>query len=594
MQKRNPPANQAKAARDDAWKKIAAHPIFGPLQHHARIIDSRQSLCPIDGWLVVTTNGFIHVHPTRRAEIDEWVALFAHALLHLGLGHLEKRPNEHEWNAACDCVVTRFLIELKIGRLPQDLRGDLQIGQRDELALYKEFCTHGIPPDLAEWGTAGSNHADMLYAEIKTDWQGRSTNWTHIFSAGILNAVDDAVRIAGGHERLKHRDAPAESARQWFINSYPLLGALAAAFKIISDNVLCARLEISVAAVDTYDRVIYINPAAGLDPQELRFVMAHELLHVGLRHDIRRQGRDPYLWNVACDYVINGWLIEMGLGILPRVGGLYDPELKGLGAEGVYDRIVTDLRRYRRLATLRGIGACDIIESRDRDWWNSADGADLDDFYRGCLSQGLEYHSSDRGLLPKGLIEEIRALLQPPIPWDVKLARWFDHHFATLEKHRSYSRVSRRQSATPDIPRPRYTHADDAMLGRTFGVILDTSGSMKPETLAKALGAIASYSASRDVPLVRIIFCDAAPYDAGYMSPDAIAGNVRVQGRGGTILQSAVELLERAPDFPKDGPILLITDGKCDRLRISRPHAFLMPQGASLPFLPIGEMFYIP
>jgi hypothetical protein len=43
--------------------------------------------------------------------------------------------------------------------------------------------------------------------------------------------------------------------------------------------------------------------------------------------DIERLGRDPYLWNVACDYVINGWLVEMGLGELPKVGAIYDPEV---------------------------------------------------------------------------------------------------------------------------------------------------------------------------------------------------------------------------------------------------------------------------
>jgi predicted metal-dependent peptidase len=37
----------------------------------------------------------------------------------------------------------------------------------------------------------------------------------------------------------------------------------------------------------------------------MKFVMAHEFLHVGLRHDERQQGRDPFLWNVACDYAIN-------------------------------------------------------------------------------------------------------------------------------------------------------------------------------------------------------------------------------------------------------------------------------------------------
>jgi len=31
--------------------------------------------------------------------------------------------------------------------------------------------------------------------------------------------------------------------------------------------------------------------------------------------------------------------------------------------------------------------------------------------------------------------------------------------------------------------------------------------------LAKALGAIASYSISRDVPLARVVFCDALPYE---------------------------------------------------------------------------------
>ncbi|HUO10888.1 MAG TPA: peptidase [Phycisphaerae bacterium] len=593
MSKRKEQVNESKKCRDAAWAKIGAHPIFAPLHYHARLVDRPGNLCSSDGWAVVTTNGFVHVHPTRRAEVEEWVYVFAHALLHLGLGHLQRRPHEREWNAACDCVAARFLADFKIGRPPEELRGELRVGQRDESALYREFCDVGIPDELRDWGTAGPGHADMAFAEKPINWRG-FTDWGKIFSAGLTNAVDDAVREAGGHGKKTHASTPAEEARQWFINHYPLLGALAARFKIVSDNVICARLDISVAAIDEYMHTIYINPAAGLDPQELRFVMAHELLHVGLRHEARRQGREPYLWNVACDYVINGWLIEMGLGVLPRVGGLHDSELKGLGAEAVYDRIVTDIRRYRRLATLRSVGASDMIDSATPGWWESSDGMDVDTFCRRCLSQGLEYHRrEDRGYLPLGLVEEIRALLQPPIGWDVQLARWFDHHFPSVEKRRSYARVSRRQSATPEIPRPRYVVGDNALEGRTFGVILDTSGSMNPETLAKALGAIASYSVSRDVPLARILFCDAVPYDAGYMAPDAIADRVQLKGRGGTVLQPAIDLLERAEDFPKDGPLLIITDGKCDRLRVPREHAFLMPQGAVLPFVPVGEVFHI-
>jgi hypothetical protein len=50
-------------------------------------------------------------------------------------------------------------------------------------------------------------------------------------------------------------------------------------------------------------------------------------------------------------------------------------------------------------------------------------------------------------------------------------------------------------------------------------------------------------------------------------------------------------VLERASDFPDDGPILVITDGLIDVLRIRRTHAFLIPAGVSLPFRPIGPVF---
>jgi predicted metal-dependent peptidase len=290
--------------------------------------------------------------------------------------------------------------------------------------------------------------------------------------------------------------------------------------------------------------------------------------------------------------VVNGWLVEMGVGVMPSVGLLYDPELKGLSAESVYDRVVTDMRRYRKLATLRGAGLGEMLGSPD--WRESHEAVDLDEFYRRALGQGLEYHQVEgRGYLPAGLIEEIRALNQPPIPWDVELAQWFDDYFDPLEKLRSYARPSRRQSASLDIPRPRYVPKAGAEDGRTFGVILDTSGSMDRALLAKALGAIASYSMARDVPAVRVVFCDAVTYDQGYMPPEAIADRVKVRGRGGTVLQPAIELLQQAEDFPKDGPLLIITDGLCDRLHVRRSHAFLVPRGRQLPFVPKGPVFRI-
>ncbi len=524
--------------------------------------------------------------------------MLAHCLLHLGFEHFRERGDPRAWNAACDYFVARFLADLKLGRPPATLPVFGQAPARDEESLYEQFREAGIPDHLVGYGTAGPKASDMIYQPPRpvSQLRVRKKLWAEWFSEGIAMAVSQAVEVAAGNlARLSggwQLRTNVQRARSWFISSYPLLGALAGAFELVEDAQVCIRLGISVAAVDAESKEVYVNPAAGLTLDEARFVIAHELLHVGLRHDARRRGRDRFLWNVACDYVINGWLAEMQVGDIPRFGGLHDEDLKGLSAEAVYDLVVTDLRRGRKLATLAGYGRCDILEPRTPDWWAACAGISLDDFYRSCLMRGLSYHEKEgRGFLPAGLVEEIRALNQPAIPWEVELSQWFDGYFSPLEKRRTYARPSRRQSATPDIPRPRWVPIEGAEDGRTFGVVLDTSGSMDRTLLAKALGAVASYAISRDVPAVRVVFCDAAAYDQGYMPPDAIAQRVKVRGRGGTILQPGVNLLEKAEDFPKKGPILIITDGWCDRVRVRHDHAFLLPQSSSLPFVPKGRVF---
>ncbi|MFI1151740.1 AAA family ATPase [Streptomyces sp. NPDC020817] len=388
----------------------------------------------------------------------------------------------------------------------------------------------------------------------------------------------------------EHGIHPWDRALNWFVSSYPLLGGLASGLKIVADAELARAQGIYIAAVSATAGEIYVNPLRSFEDEEWRFILAHEMLHAALRHGERRGARGPYLHNVAADYVVNGWLVEMGVGEMPA-GLLYDPELRDLSVEEVYDRITADLRRTRRLATLRGKGRGDIL-GEPLPHPGSAPYTDLDEFYRRGLVQGFDLHTyGERGLLPAGLIQEIRALAHPPVPWDARLARWFDEYVPRPEPVRSFARPARRQASTPDIPRAGRYFPPEEIARCTFGVVLDTSGSMNAALLGKALGAIASYAQARDVPAARVVFCDAAPYDAGYLPPTEIAGRVRVRGRGGTELQPGIDLLQRAEDFPPGAPVLVITDGWCDILRIRREHAYLIPQGASLPFTPKGPVF---
>ena len=573
-------------------KKYRPSPLFRYIYDKVALyVDPPKGMYPAKGLARISQNGHVYCNPKRKALPEEWNYALAHCLLHLVFNHFQKRLHNVKWAVACDVFVARFLAEIKLGRAPTDYPRVPIINISSEEQLYDQLVSEGIPSQFFYFSMAGIE-PDFFFEEKEDYSLSSPPNWPQLFAEGLSDALENVVRQVGFGEYSDSSTKPltmVQRAKQWFIDNYPLLGALASSFAVIEDPTVCRGLNISVAAISEDLQEIYFNPMRKHTEDEYRFIMAHELLHAGLRHQDRCQGRDPYLWNIACDFVINGWLVSMGVGQMPSIGILYDETLKNLSVEEVYRQVSGDIRRYRKLATLRGIGLGDMLEKVS----TSAPVTDLDTFCREAMLQGLMQHQGRqrRGILPAGLIEAIYALAQPPIPWDVELARWFDSFFAPLEKKRSYARPSRRQSATPDIARPSYMIHPDQENARTFGVVLDTSSSMEHAVLAKALGAIASYAIAREVPLVRVIFCDAAAYDEGYMPPEDIAGRVRIKGRGGTVLQPGITLLEQAKDFPPKGPVLIITDGDCDKLSIRREHAFLLPKGKHLPFSPWGKVF---
>ncbi len=611
-------------AIEDGWVEVRSNTVLDHLSRGARL--SKESLTGVGSWAVVSDRGLITPNRARDAEPGEWAWVFAHLLLHLGLGHLDDdRLTEAEavtpgrevdpvYAAACCVAVHRFAEAVHVGTPVLDLP---ELPGTEEQALTRAWRETGVPAPFTDLGTG---RPCLRLAEPMSRWQlqyhGKPEPWTERFARGLIASATEAMeRAADARGQTRHRRAAGEwdRALSWFVSSFPLLGAVAAGFTLVVDAEVVRAWEISLAAVDAEHGEIYVNPAAALTAEEWRFVLAHEMLHAALRHDRRALGRDPYLWNVACDYVINGWLVAMGVGELPH-GVLHDQQLTGMSAESVYDTLTTDIRRARKLLTLGSREGGDVLgdwlsepdavqrrsskraEAKPLPWrtGDRAGGVDLDEFYRRALTQGLEYHHAQgRGLLPAGLEQEIRALDHPPLPWDAQLARWFDEHVRVELPVRSYARASRRQSATPDIPRPGRVRPERLDRRVTFGVVLDTSGSMNVELLGKALGAIASYALARDVPAARVVFCDAVAYDAGYLAVEDIAGRVKVRGRGGTILQPGVDLLQRAPDFPADGPILIITDAQCDHVRPRREHAYLVPRGVRLPFVARGPVFRV-
>lgn len=567
-----------------------------------------------NSYACVYSDGRIYLNKDVYLEPREWAYVIAHCMLHLAFGHfdaehmpgyfVERQDGSRSWkvqcsksiwNTACDIYIAKFLYDIKFGKpVHENPLLYFPTALNDERKIYQYLMEHNYPEGDTRFSTLASGQMDMIGLDKPLEYHGSSQNrYVSQFAYALAYSVSDAVGKAGGHSQEGAPNTPARRAAAWFIDHYPLLGGVAAHFKMVEDYQFCIKNEISIAAISVSDGEIYVNPSVRYSEEEWRFVLAHEYLHAGLGHQERARGRDCYLWNVACDFVINGWLHDMQIGVMPMDGLLYDEKLCNLSAEEVYDRIITNLRTYSKLGTFRGYGKGDIMDGSAKGR-TAGNATDIDEFCKSALQQGLEFHQSQgRGMVPAGLIEEIRALAMPPVPWDVKLANWFDLFFEPLEKYRSYARPSRRQASTPDIPRPRYQVNEVLADSRTFGVVIDTSGSMDAAMIGKALGAVASYSAAHDVPFARVVFCDAQAYDAGYLSPDDIAGRVCVKGRGGTVLQPGIDLLEKARDFPRDGPILVITDGMIEeRIAIKHEHAWLLPQGNRLPFRTRMPVFY--
>lgn len=582
-----------------------AHPLIGPLPEF-RIVDDgialeqhpdewlRVSARPATGYAGPTDIAVTAWPNVRRREAPElWAYAFARVSLHIALGHLDRPDADLAWHMACWYAAEGLLSVAGVGRRPAALaplpdglpRGDAEAVARHlrETPSASDLSTLTLgAPGRPFWEVAGPLEVpDSVVRKRQAS-----------LASGIRAAAAAAVDVAGGLRATlgaaQRGDTVVRRAREWVISELPLLAALTSSFTLIEDAALCDRMGVEVAAISDATQEIYFNPRVRFTSDEARFVMAHEVMHAGLRHAERRQGRDPWYWNVACDFVINDWLVEMRVGAPPEdVGYLHDPSLRGQSAEEVYDRIVRDLRWMRKLESARTLNGArpDILPGgRPAGWWRGG-GADLDAFYRRALTEGLELHlGRGRGFLPAGLVEEIRALAQPPVPWDVKLAQWLDRYFPPLERRRSFARAHRRQAATPDIPRPAWIAPDEQRRSRVFAALIDTSGSMSRADLGKALGAIASYAQSRDVGFVRMIQCDAHARDAGYVEPEALLDRVQVTGWGGTVLMPGIRLLDALDDYPRDGPLLVITDGECDDLTIARDHAYLMADGGRLPF----------
>jgi predicted metal-dependent peptidase len=125
-----------------------------------------------------------------------------------------------------------------------------------------------------------------------------------------------------------------QKARTSLILDHPFFGSLL--FRLKGQE--CR----SIPTMATDGVSLFYNPdfVETLNAATLAGTLAHEVMHPALHHHVRRSGRDPKRWNVACDFAINPLLVDAGLS-LPD-GVLIDDRFRGMSAEQIYNLLESE------------------------------------------------------------------------------------------------------------------------------------------------------------------------------------------------------------------------------------------------------------
>jgi predicted metal-dependent peptidase len=124
-------------------------------------------------------------------------------------------------------------------------------------------------------------------------------------------------------------------ARVGLLLRHPFFGNMATRLRIKE-----ADDWIPTAAVD--GRNLYFNTQFfnAMDNKEIEFVIAHEILHCVFDHLTRRDDRDPQIYNIAADYIVNNLLVRDRIGNKPKLIDCFqDFKYDGWSSEAVYDDI---------------------------------------------------------------------------------------------------------------------------------------------------------------------------------------------------------------------------------------------------------------
>lgn len=317
-------------------------------------------------------------------------------------------------------------------------------------------------------------------------------------------------------------------------------------------------LDLKCPTAYTDGKKICLSPKYmdSLSDSELEFVLMHELLHIVLKHCNRGINFNNFLFNIACDIVVNSNILKsnnMDLNsITVKSEGGPSMHLAPTGEEGckytaeeIYYMICKNPENQK-------FKSFDI-----HDYWQQSEEKEWEERLVSTIS-ALKEAGNYKNDIPLGALRQFNALVNPQINWRDVLKDFLSKEVCDY----SFTPPDRRFEG--DFFMPDFNEVDEVLkLNLVF--VIDTSGSISEEQLSAALTEIKSAINEANYLEGYVICLDAKLYQPTPINEFDI-NTFDARGGGGTSFIKFFEKLDEVKSMMNNklDLIIFITDGLDD------------------------------
>jgi len=307
--------------------------------------------------------------------------------------------------------------------------------------------------------------------------------------------------------------------------------------------------SIDTAATDGRNILINNKFFSSLKSSEQNAVMLHEVLHLALLHVFRMNSRNPEVWNIAADIVVND-LIDLNTSFKLPKEAIRDKSFRKKSVEYVYEQLIKNKTRLK-LYNLHNpdllSNKIDVTQTKQVD---ENEQYEIENYWKDniqVLQKSAEINKY-KGSIPGGMEAEIATVLEPEVDWRIALWKF----------------VAKTPSDFDEYDR-RFFHRGLYLEGLesesiNVSVCIDTSGSVSDQLLEQFLGELKGIL--RSYPHVK---CDLFYADYSLHGPyeiDSIEGIPKIIGRGGTSFKPFFNYIKKNNDqLNSNKALIYLTDG---------------------------------